>query len=145
MVCPDEWVCGRTVRAALEDVVMGHVYLLTEGDYSDYHIYGIFSTRAAAEEIAAESPDLEIEEYELDALVGKSYGPVWRAVIFKQDGRMPYEPSKYRMIRHPTGVIVGEYDQHFVVDSPISAEHAVKVAIEKRQGWLRNRATIGGD
>jgi hypothetical protein len=22
MVCPDEWVCGRTVRAALEDVVM---------------------------------------------------------------------------------------------------------------------------
>jgi hypothetical protein len=123
---------------------MGNVYLLTEGEYSDYHIHGIFSTWAAAAEVAASAPDLEIEEYALDELVGHRYGTAWRAVIYKEDGAM-LAPHKFLAIRHPTGVVVGEYDTHFCVDSPISAEHAVKVAIEKRQGWLRNRATIGGD
>jgi hypothetical protein len=145
MVRPAGRVCERTVRAALEDVVMGYVYLLTEGELEEYHIHGAFSTRAAAEEVAAAGPGLEIEEYELDALVGHCYGPVWHAVIYKRDGRMPYEPSKSRKIRHPTGVFVGEYDTHFCIDSSISAEHAVEVAFEKRREWLRNRATIGGD
>jgi hypothetical protein len=123
---------------------MGHVYLLTEGKYSDYHIHGIFSTRAAARAVAAAGPNLEIERYELDALVGCCHGPVWRAVIFKQDGAM-LAPHKFFAIRHPAGVSVLEYDGHFCIDSPVSVEHAVTVAIEKRQEWLRNRATIGGD
>jgi hypothetical protein len=122
---------------------MGFVYLLTEGEYSDYHIHGIFSTRAAAAEVAAGDPDLEIEPYELDALVEHRYGPVWRAVIYKEDGAA-LAPYEFRAIRHPMGVVANEFDTGFCVDSPISAEHVVKVAIEKRQEWLRNRATIGG-
>jgi len=52
---------------------MKTVYILTEGDYSDYHIIGVYSTRELAQEAADAGfvrvsvySDYDIEEHNLD-------------------------------------------------------------------------------
>lgn len=47
---------------------METIYVLTEGEYSDYHIVALFSSREKAEEACALYPDSEIEEYKLNSL-----------------------------------------------------------------------------
>ena len=42
------------------------IYVLTEGDYSDYHIVGVYSTPELAQEAQTLYPDSMIEEYDLD-------------------------------------------------------------------------------
>jgi len=42
------------------------IYVLTEGDYSDYHIVGVYSTPELAQEAQTLYPDSGIEEYDLD-------------------------------------------------------------------------------
>ena len=45
---------------------MKKIYVLTEGDYSDYHIVGVYSTSELAQEAQTLYPDSGIEEYDLD-------------------------------------------------------------------------------
>ena len=45
---------------------MKKIYVLTEGDYSDYHIVGVYSTPELAQEAQTLYPDSGIEEYDLD-------------------------------------------------------------------------------
>lgn len=47
---------------------MTTIYVLTEGEYSDYHIVALYSTRELAEEAQKLCPFSDIEEYELDSL-----------------------------------------------------------------------------
>lgn len=42
------------------------IYVLTEGDYSDYHIVGVYSTPELAQEAQTLYPDSMIENYDLD-------------------------------------------------------------------------------
>ena len=56
---------------------MGTVYIVTDGEYSSYHIEAVFSTRDAAQKFIDArqcTRDVEIEEYELD--VGDQTGPL---------------------------------------------------------------------
>jgi hypothetical protein len=41
-------------------------YVLTEGDYSDYHIIGVYSTKELAEEVKTLWPDSDVESFPLD-------------------------------------------------------------------------------
>lgn len=128
---------------------MAKVYLLTEGEYSNYHIKGAFSTREAAE--AAKDgfernrepyhDRIKVEEYELDAMVDFAVGPTWSVTIRKADGRFASQPYEQRDFRHPSAIEVDEYADYFFVVSPISGDHVIKVAVEARQKWLRDRAT----
>ena len=54
---------------------MTTIYVLTEGDYSDYHIVALYSTRELAEEAQKLCPYSHIEEYELDSLKIPEYPP----------------------------------------------------------------------
>ena len=44
------------------------IYILTEGDYSDYHIIGAYSSMELANKAKVLYPDSEIEEYNLDII-----------------------------------------------------------------------------
>ena len=47
------------------------VYILTDGDYSDYHVVGVFSTRELAEDYVNSSERYEVDrigEWEMDEL-----------------------------------------------------------------------------
>ena len=41
-------------------------YVLTEGDYSDYHIIGVYSTKKLAEEAKSLWPNSDVESFPLD-------------------------------------------------------------------------------
>ena len=47
---------------------MKTIYVLTEGDYSDYHIVALYSTLELAEEAQKLCPYSNIEKYELDSV-----------------------------------------------------------------------------
>lgn len=129
---------------------MPSVYLLSEGKYSDYTIVGIFSRREDAEAaIAGQDTSVwdpyEITEYELDTLVGQRYGPIHK-VLLAEDGTIEQMPHVDQALRHPekcemSGTIGTNGRRACMrVDSPISFEHATKVAAEIHQQRLRERA-----
>lgn len=125
------------------------VYVVFDGQYSDRYVFGIFSTKEKAAEVGSD----DIEEHELDTLVGHSVGPVYKTRICLDDGEVMNDepPSWYKgegtetSIRHRAKAVVnyspwlfdGERRDSFVVRSPISYEHAIKVAVESRQKWIR--------
>lgn len=142
------------------------VYLVTSGCYSDDAVDGVFSSRELAEKmmyIGGFESYNDIEEKELDdqslLKVGDNYeiGPTFSVRIYLESGQLEKISSmdskaKYR---HPMHCIENcreeprdiEYrlgpnvhvDGYIIMISPISYEHAQKVAIEKRQEWLRTR------
>lgn len=135
------------------------VWVLTSGEYSDYRIEGIFSSREAAERIllraradkyATEFNDPE--GYEVDALADHTYGPSFRMLMRLDTGEAMEGYTSSPELRHPGRCevefrdIAWSRDEHAVpcvcVTSPISREHAVKVAVEKRQEWLRTRDLV---
>jgi hypothetical protein len=130
---------------------MTKVYVVTKGKFSDYRIVAVFSTREGAENMRAGpcDPNVEVQEWELDALAKHEWGMNWYADIRLGDGlvRQRYEVEGFR---HPTetdvnfhSVFANAPPSLIQVRSPISAEHAVKVAVEKRQEWLRTKELAG--
>lgn len=69
---------------------MNKIFILTEGAYSDYHIVGVFSDYAVAEEYKTKLGADSIEEWYLDAfpdsLYGKEYLPY--SVCFSDQTRV---------------------------------------------------------
>lgn len=64
---------------------MSKVYIVTDGDYSDYRIRAVFSTRKAAEEfVATRTVSTDIEEWGMD-LPREELPGCW-CVIVKADG-----------------------------------------------------------
>lgn len=124
---------------------MATVYLVTDGDYSDYHVLGVYSAKDKAEHAAKlyAVGDNRIEEYELDEMPDAPPGMFRWQVDMDRGGNTIYT-------RHIT-VIVGyndsdwrpgpgtgrrenrkdsEYISFFVWARDES--HAVKVANERR-------------
>jgi hypothetical protein len=125
---------------------MKTIYILTEGDYSDYHIVATFSTKKLAEEAKKHCPYSEIEEYELDALEIPEHPPghtVWcvninaktNAIIGTHhynslDGY--FEPKeKY----YEGGGVSGELNIFTVNCWARDKEHAEKIALDKFYQW----------
>jgi hypothetical protein len=128
------------------------VYVLSAGCYSDRSIYGIFSSLEALEAGKAKFGQNhhddwnDPEEHEVDEILSFERGPTWTCRIQLKTGKTD-EYAKGESLRHPqrceySETTPGFYDPHVFVVSPISYKHACKVAIEKRQEWLRtNQAT----
>lgn len=126
------------------------VYLLTEGSYSDESVVGIFSNLENAKRIYDEYRRLEHgeindpREYELDELISPQAGPVFTVYMSLKNGEVISQCENPPSIRDPHGCDVDIFaygsDHRIVVKSPVSAEHAMKVAVEQRQEWLRSRS-----
>lgn len=132
---------------------MSKVYVITEGEYSNYRIVGVTLNRKAAEQycknVKRVSKSWEsvpiIEEYELDAF---GDGSEWRRIYYchirKQDGRIEGgREGSYRSqsdARAPCEVAYPP--NHILAESTKSKAHARKLAVEARQAWLRKQTEV---
>mgnify|MGYP007012632358 CR=1 FL=1 len=65
------------------------IYIVTEGEYSDYHICAVFATREKAEEyVQSKGTDYKIKEHDLDEEIKREVK--WWRVVF----RLPYGEAK---------------------------------------------------
>jgi hypothetical protein len=128
----------------------------------DRGVKAVCSTRERAERARAmlvedggASDEFEIEPWRLDDVLGHEPGPVFRVAIRFDDGSaIPDQRLDWRCLRHPRRAEVERIDESHPMarrncwplqiraESPISSDHAVKVAAEERQAWLKGRPGI---
>lgn len=116
---------------------MAKVYILTSGPYYELEILGVFRNRADADAAASRGQYLSVVEKELDGAIDWTWGD--RFAVNMCDDGFYTDDQLDPGLRHPTEaeVIRGEpIPEMFRVISPISCEHAVAVANEKRRDWL---------
>lgn len=139
---------------------MAKVFIVTHGDYSDYHIVGVFSTQEKAQEaIDSGAARGDIEEHDLDPTTTK-YGILeqgWRqwhldfnkegdiVSIYEQNKQSSYDELEgnngqlYWSIKaHP---MYQKYEPRFHIHIRLFAkdkDHAIKSAIDKRRMVLSN-------
>jgi hypothetical protein len=135
------------------------VYVTSDGEYSDYHVTGVFSTRekadaylAACRQVRNGATTNDVDEYDLDQLAGRVFKPfAGEASLIHATGEVTtatfddgYKPE-YRSRGDVTEPgercrVVRLYDRT-VVYSYESQEHAHNVAVEEYQRRLREAAT----
>ena len=120
------------------------VFLVTTGCYSDRLVAAVFSTRENAELWVREFTSCEldgsadIEEMVLDERQDGRAMDIYR-VLLRADGSLS-ERSVDRGVttaEESTGAGRNDWDGRFYGESTRSAEHALKLAAEFRQAWLR--------
>ncbi|HQU33585.1 MAG TPA: hypothetical protein PLB88_04670 [Thermoanaerobaculaceae bacterium] len=131
------------------------VYVLTEGEHSGREIVGVFSSLEKITEFVAKNPRgltspwywepyNDPETYELDAAMALETGPTFLAWIHRPTGNLTIGKEAHLSRRHPRmceeSIVSGDTIE---VRSPISFEHASKVATEMRQAWLRSQTVAG--
>lgn len=125
---------------------MKTIYILTEGDYSDYHIVATYSTKELAEEAQNHCPNSDIEEYELDALEIPEHPPghtAWTVNINAKTNAIhwAYQQTSLGGYFEPKE----KYYEGFDVSGKLSTfivhcwardkEHAEKIALDKFYQW----------
>jgi hypothetical protein len=147
------------------------IYVITSGCYSDYGINAMFSTRKLAEKYIADakdaknssnynddtyvssvyfSDDANIEEWLLDEESKAKVFSYWNVVMMLDDGSV-VENHTGREFGHPQSKIeqcgdkIPCYQMRPIVRvrSVKSANHAMKLAVEARQKWLREKTEKG--
>jgi hypothetical protein len=126
------------------------VYVVTGGEYSSSFTWGVFSSRENAEAFAKEvQEDGQIEEFELDEHVDAKYLPGVAAIQVRLDtgdARTPPDILDHfwrsRLVLFPpSGFVVYNWENQtppfILCVSAVSMDHAVKMATEYRQAWLR--------
>jgi hypothetical protein len=115
---------------------MKTIYILTEGDYSDYHIVGVYSTKELAEEAQSLYQYSRFEEYSLDYI--PEHPPGMKAWFVRiDDGTLEFglthEVNAFdQKVPHED-----EYNYHngetgyFVYCWAVDKEHAEKIALDK--------------
>ena len=124
------------------------IYAVSQGEYSGYEIFGLYSTKELAEEAKKLfASDNGIEEYELDALPAHRKGLYfWEVAMNRQGDIVPDRRSEAGVVR----TSVTEYregNDAYPVDSSFRSKktdamrfrvwakdegHAIKVANERR-------------
>ena len=126
---------------------MSKIYLVTEGDYSDYHVCGVFSTRENAQKYidhfgssggAGNSGQPDIEEFELDSNIElfNTHKPYFIKMLRDGTVREVYEEAAGSSDFSWRYAVNGEvnYDQYIMTTHVLatSMEHAIKIANERR-------------
>ena len=125
---------------------MTSIYVLTEGDYSDYHIVGVYSTKELAKEAQSLYEYSQIEEYDLDNIPEHPPGmsawfvriengkldDIYTHQVGPFDGTIPRE-DEYKYHNGETG--------YFVYCWAVDEDHAEKIALDK---YYQNQATKFG-
>lgn len=126
---------------------MRTVWLVGSGEYSDYGIEAIFSTKEKADAAVAENRSRKTYsqwhdpvEFVLDAETGsKWFDPTYSCHMNLESGEIieerVYQNPSFMHKRGNADDIGGYVWSH----SPISAAHARKLAVEFRQKWLRKQ------
>jgi hypothetical protein len=146
------------------------VYVVTAGEYSDYEIRAMFSTKELAQAYidkaqALKRTDAEwdignlywaddspsIQEWTLDSERDAENITEWHCGMLLDDGSVVEGPNQTQTFKSRSGnSFVSQFDVKVPMykDRPIvrvvsykSADHALKLAAEQRQKWLR----MGGE
>jgi hypothetical protein len=119
------------------------IYILTAGDYSDYHIIGVYSTRELAEQAQFLYRDSQIEEYSLDNIPEHPPGmKAWEVLVSDESGvncysidpdnRVPYE----NYFTTHEGFLTASYHVW-----AFDYDHARKIAQDQ---WYQYKAQMAG-
>jgi hypothetical protein len=128
---------------AVEVEMSNSIYILTEGNYSDYHIIGAYSTEELAKEAQSLYPDAEIEEYGLDYI--PEYPPgmtAWHVHLSDNEITYTYQTNPFsdnvpKEIYYDRRGEKGCVYYLWAVDK----EHAEKIALDK---WYQHQAQEAG-
>ena len=117
------------------------IYVVTAGSYSDYHIEAVFTDKEEATRWAKEAK-AEVEELDSEIHCREIMRMYWLATINKNGEQINKNYQSQEMalttLRGNGGITRLYGEVHFRGKSYESQEHAVKLAIEARQEWLRN-------
>lgn len=121
------------------------VWIVTSGDYSDYSIEGVFSSLKGAERFKdkANLSSPSVEEWDLDARAKDRLWTVYPVRMTENGtaellctlqvfGSKSRVCRAYKTSRSPLSPVITFYAQ-----SSTGYKHAVKLAAELRQSWLR--------
>lgn len=125
------------------------VYIVARGIYPDQSIHAVFSKEEDAKAFAAEldkigTDPIDVTEWALDTRVGERRMAEYIAEIYLDNGEIREFPPATNVLRRPDApclvmppmsVIVRR--RSIYVRSPVSQEHANKVAAEQREKYLR--------
>lgn len=137
-------------------------YLISSGSYSDYGVIAIYSTREAAEAVAARHDGCEVEEYDLDPGVLRARDGYFRfhvqmdrdtgnihrkpAEVYPDDDALETTASEGR--RPPDNESAGKWApyEQWIPTIEINCwardmDHAVKIASEHRRTMLAQTGT----
>lgn len=129
---------------------MTTVFIVTEGDYSDYRIRSVFSTRELAEaHISNRQPNGEIEEWAVDCERDAVERTLYMVTI-GEDGNVLHKSDTScfdSVMVNPASGIKSQQKEfnsyhkkwYFAGHSFQSHDHAQKLAVECRQAWLREQ------
>jgi hypothetical protein len=136
---------GKAYVSRAKRSAMSKIYLVTEGDYSDYHVCGVFSTKENAQKYidhfgssggAGNSNDPDIEEFELDSDIElfNTHKPYFIKMLRDGTVKAAYEEGINDFVWR--NAVDGEvnYQQYIMTTHVLatSMEHAIKVANERR-------------
>lgn len=128
------------------------IYIVTQGEYSDYRIVAVFLTRADAERYTGGG--VGTEEYGAPNIEEWEVGPPdptkwWQRVYYhslRPNGDNYHVSMSWEEVRREYTKVTTAPDmdkwgkfpwQHCATaDSTVSAEHAKKLAVEARQAWI---------
>lgn len=122
---------------------MSKVFIVTEGEYSAYHIEGVFSTQEKAEEFAKKVGG-NVVAYDIDGRELEQSVTVYEVVI-DLDGNLVSESTREELLV-PGQVAAGGGQngfEGFYGFSTKGPKHALKLAAEQRQSTLRCMAESG--
>ena len=135
---------------------MNQVWIVTEGEYSDYRIKAAFSTEEKARTFLSEETEnnsavyhsWHVEVFELDIHPDAFVQLVYGVTLNLNDGAVLDKYSYDHMGVKPRDWSGGRYYKGWAEvggQSVVSREHAHKVAVETRQAALRGVETQGDD
>ena len=123
---------------------MKTIYVLTEGNYSDYHIIGVYSTKELATEAQSLYEYAQIEEYDLDDI--PEHPPGMKAWFVRMsNGELDDLYTNQVSPFEETVPRENEYEYHdgetayFVYCWAVDDKHAEKIALDK---YYQHRATV---
>jgi hypothetical protein len=131
------------------------IYVVTEGDYSDFHIVGVFDDKARAETLVSLIEDSSVEEwplnppFEFDARAHAGM-TLWRVACYLETWVRPsfveWNASQVNPLENTAGAWTpdppdqSEYGHIFVWAR--DKKHALKIAQDKRAEFLADQAGI---
>lgn len=124
---------------------MNKIFMVTDGEYSDYHIKGAFSTKKKAENFINDFGG-RIEEVLIDQLENTSNVSTFYCCMDLKSGEIINEIVSSARIKNKTRRLIKRQkcnigipnSEGVFVESTQSKEHARKCAAEARQKYLRN-------
>ena len=127
---------------------MKTIYILTEGDYSDYHVIGVYSTEELAKKAQFVYKDSQIEEYALDDV--PEYPPGMKGWYVNIDDAKPDDPYSYQVSPdYATIPSESEYNYHYnkqtgyyVYCWAVDEDHSLKIARDKYYQHQAQKAGI---